>query len=191
MKTKKPETTNAIVKQVQQKYSVPDEEVRAILMQLEEENKIHFTKKTSPIPTTLSRYLFSSKSIWYWLTITIAIATAVAVFYIPEDAYPLVYLRQIFGAIFVGFLPGYVFIKTLYPSKVPISTSSENLEAIERIALSLGLSIALVAIVGLILNYTPWGIRLIPITFSLLVLTLVFATASLLREYQAKDKPQD
>ena len=47
-------------------------------------------------------------------------------------------------------------------------------------------SIALVPIVGLILNYTPWGIRLTPITLSLLALTIVFATAAILREYQAK-----
>jgi uncharacterized membrane protein len=77
-------------------------------------------------------------------------------------------------------------MKTLYPSKVPITTSSENLDTIERIALSLGLSIALTAIVGLMLNYTPWGIRLTPITLSLLVLTIVFATAAVLREYNAK-----
>jgi uncharacterized membrane protein len=73
-------------------------------------------------------------------------------------------------------------------SKVPIVTSSENLDTIERIALSFGLSIALTAIVGLILNYTPWGVRLAPITFSLLALTIVFATAAVLSEYKAKLK---
>ena len=36
------------------------------------------------------------------------------------------------------------------------------------------------------LNYTPWGIRLAPITLSLLALTIVFATVAVLREYQAK-----
>ena len=60
------------------------------------------------------------------------------------------------------------------------------MDTIERVALSLGMSLALVPIVGLILNYTPWGIRLTPITLSLLALTIVFATAAILREYQAK-----
>jgi uncharacterized membrane protein len=50
------------------------------------------------------------------------------------------------------------------------------------------MSIALVPIVGLILNYTPWGIRLTPITISLLALTLVFATMAVVREYLAKTK---
>ena len=115
-----------------------------------------------------------------------AIVTVIAVVLISENNYPIVYLRQALGVVFVLFLPGFVFLKTLYPTKVPMATSSENLDTIERIALSIGLSIALTAIAGLILNYTPWGIRLIPITFSLLALTLIFATTGLLREYQAK-----
>ena len=184
--TKKPETATAVMRLVQQKYHATDEEIKDILLQLEAEDRIHFTKRTAPTPSSLSAYMFSHNSIWFWITIVLAIATAIAVFSIPENAYPMVYLRQILGAIFVGFLPGYVFIKTLYPSKVPIATSSENFDTLERIALSLGLSIALTAIVGLILNYTSWGIRLTPITLSLLALTMVFSIASLLREYQAK-----
>ena len=64
-------------------------------------------------------------------------------FTIAQDVYPFVYLREILGAIFVLFLPGLVFLKTLYPSKPPITTSSENLDTIERITLSFGLSITL------------------------------------------------
>jgi uncharacterized membrane protein len=85
-------------------------------------------------------------------------------------------------------LPGYTFIKALFPTSVPIKTSSENIDTIERVALSLGMSLALTPIVGLILNYTPWGIRLTPVTLSLLALTVVFATAAILREYQTKTK---
>jgi hypothetical protein len=184
--TKKPETTNALVKLVQQKYPMTIEEIKEILMQLEEENKIHFTKKTSPAPSTLSAYMFSHNSIWFWITAAIAISTAAAVFLIPENDYPLTYLRQTVGTIFVLLLPGFVFLKTLYPAKIPIATSSENLDTVERIALSIGLSIALVAIDGLILNYTPWGIRLAPVTLSLFVLTLVFAVVGVFRQYQAK-----
>jgi uncharacterized membrane protein len=83
---------------------------------------------------------------------------------------------------------GFAFLKVLYPSKVPIATSSEDLDAVERVALSFGLRIALVAIDGLILNYTPLGIRLTPVTLSLFVLTLVFAVVGVFREYQAKTK---
>ncbi len=82
------------------------------------------------------------------------------------------------------FLPGYAFIKVLFPSTLPIKTSTETLDNIERIALSIGMSLALVPIVGLILNYTPWGIRLAPLTLSLLMLTVASATAGIIREHQ-------
>lgn len=55
---------------------------------------------------------------------------------------------------------------------------------IERTALSIGMSLALVLIVGLLLNYTPRGIRLTPIVLSLVALTVVFAVAAVLREHQ-------
>ena len=102
------------------------------------------------------------------------------VFTIPENAFPLVYARYILGSIFVLWLPGYALIKALFPEK--------ELENIERIALSIGMSIALVPIIGLLLNYTPWGIRLTPITISLLALTLTFATAAIIREHKTKHK---
>lgn len=93
---------------------------------------------------------------------------------------------MVLGIIFVLYLPGYTFIKALFPAKAPIKTSSENLDTIERVALSFGMSLALVPIAGLILNYTPWGIRLAPIMLSLLFLTIAFATAAVIREHQAK-----
>jgi len=46
------------------------------------------------------------------------------------------------------------------------------------------MSLALVPLVGLLLNYTPWGIRLMPITISLLTLTIILTVTGLIREYQ-------
>jgi len=80
-------------------------------------------------------------------------------------------------------LPGYSFIKALFPKQVPFKTRSEELDNIERVALSMGMSLALVPLTGLLLNYTPWGVRTTPITLSLLTLTTAFATAAIIREY--------
>jgi len=44
-------------------------------------------------------------------------------------------------------------------------------------------------ITGLLLNYTPWGIRLTPVTLSLLALTITLATVALIREQQIKLNP--
>jgi len=135
---------------------------------------------------SFAKHVFSEKAVWYWTTIAVAVATVIAVFTIPENAYPIVYIRYLLGSIFILWLPGYTFIKALFPTHVPIKTSSESLDTIERVALSIGMSLALVPIVGLLLNYTPWGIRLAPVTLSLLGLSVTFATVAMIRE-QSED----
>ena len=69
------------------------------------------------------------------------------------------------------FLPGYCLIAALFPK-------DRDIDLIERIALSFGLSIAVVPLIGLGLNFTPWGIRLDPILVSLTIFTLVMILAA-------------
>jgi uncharacterized membrane protein len=87
------------------------------------------------------------------------------------DALPV---RIPLGLVMVLFLPGYTLIAALFPRK-------DDLDGIERVALSFGLSIAVVPLIGLGLNYTPWGIRLVPVVISLCVFTLMMALAAQLR----------
>lgn len=74
--------------------------------------------------------------------------------------FPSSVLRIILGLPFILFFPGYTLIAALFPRKT-------NLGSIERVALSFGLSIVIVPLMGLILNYTPWGIRLASILYSM------------------------
>jgi len=151
---------------------------------MQQQEKIHLKPAQAPALEKFSSYLRSNQALWYWITITLTIATVIVVFTVPENAYPLVYLRYVLGIIFILWLPGYAFIKALFPKQLPLWTNDKTLNTIERIALSIGMSIALVPIVGLLLNYTPWGIRLTPIVLSLLALTTIFATAAVTREHQ-------
>jgi len=86
-------------------------------------------------------------------------------------------LRNILGLPLVLFLPGYALIAALFPAK-------SDLDGIERTALSFGLSIAVVPLIGLGLNYTPWGIRLLPILISLSVFTFAMCGLAYLRRAQ-------
>jgi small-conductance mechanosensitive channel len=187
IKIKKPKTTKVLVGIVQEKYSFSEKEITAILLNLEAEHTISIANKESNTnPQLCNQYIFSSKTVWYWLTLLVATVTTIAVFTIPYGSYPLVLVRQVTGALFVLFLPGFVFVRALFPFKVSKENSSDNMTAVERISLSFGLSLVLTAIVGLILNFTGWGIRLTPLIFSLLAFTVFFATTAVLREYQAK-----
>jgi len=84
-------------------------------------------------------------------------------------------VRIILGFPFVLFFPGYALMVALYPKKVGMS-------GVERIALSLGLSIAVVAFIGLILNYTPWGIRLESILFSMVSFIFIASAIAYFRQ---------
>lgn len=113
-------------------------------------------------------------------------------------------IRIILGLPFILFFPGYVLICALYPERkryfdkdgnevsAPSDDQNEDdlkegdeeikgkgLDGLERVALSLGLSIAITPLIGLVLNYTyDWapdtlGIRLIPILVSQFAFILV------------------
>jgi len=177
VKNKSPSTVEQLIKLVQLKHPMAKEEIVKHILRLESQGKLVFKKERLPSAYTLTSYLLSTRAYWYWAIIILAIATTTLVFTIPENAYPIVYARYVLGSIFVLLLPGYALIKVLFPTK--------ELDNIERTALSIGMSLALVPITGLLLNYTPWGIRTTPITLSLLALTTTLATAAIIREHQA------
>lgn len=181
----KPQTTRQLVDLIQKTTTLSKKEIVLALNELESENEIHLDVKSEK-STSLGNYPFSFEAAWYWIIIAVALVTTFLVFSIPIDSFPLAYVRNVLGVIFVLFLPGYAFVKAVFQKKLPVKTSSESLENIERFVLSIAMSIALTPMVGLILYYTPIGIDLTPITLSLLTLTIAFATIAMTREYQAK-----
>ena len=184
----KPETVDQLARQVHERFpSFSNKEIIDVILNLQSEEKLHLTQ-TRSLPRNITGHLKTSSASWYWVTVATTLAALISVFLIPEDAYPVVIVRYVLGAIFILWLPGYAFIKALFPVTLPIKTADKNLDTVERIALSSGMSLALVPIVGLLLNYTPWGIRLTPITLSLTALTLSFATAAVVRENQVRAK---
>jgi uncharacterized membrane protein len=90
---------------------------------------------------------------------------------------PLEILRIIFGLPVALFFPGYTLIAVLFPHK-------DDLNTLERVALSFGLSIALVALIGLILSYTPWGIQLYSVLFAVTLFIVATSVVASLRRRQ-------
>lgn len=83
-------------------------------------------------------------------------------------------LRLVLGLPFVLFLPGYAFVAALFPEAADDSVTGKDrgIDRIERIALSVGMSIAIVVVSGLGLNFTPWGIRLVPLVLTISTFTI-------------------
>lgn len=176
VKTEKPETVDKLVDLVMESTETSRQEVLRQVVELENEGRLSLTPPPREVPEKLNDYLLSVHAAWFWLVLFLSAATTVSVFTIESP--PLVYIRYALGSIFVLVLPGFSLIKTLFPTK--------EIDGIERTALSVGMSLALVPLVGLLLNYTPWGIRLTPITLSLLALTAFLTLTGVMREHAKK-----
>jgi uncharacterized membrane protein len=85
-------------------------------------------------------------------------------------------LRIVLGLPFLLFIPGYMLIVALFPRK-------DQLDNIERVAMSSLLSIIMVSFSVFALNFTPWGIRLYPV---LIVLTAIILFTSLTAWYRRR-----
>ena len=146
--------------------------------------------KKQPMQTTANffSYVKTPKAHWYWLTLAFSLIAILLFFEISENMYPWAYLRYVVGAVFIAWLPGYTLTKVLFPE---CSRREKRLDVVERAGLSFGLSLAIVSIVGLLLNYTPWGIRLTPIVLSLSAIILALATIAVSREYQTEINSAD
>ena len=127
-------------------------------------------------------FLASVDGVWYWVTLAITLVSLAVVMLVKGG--PLMPIRYLLGAVSVLFMPGYSIVEALYPR-------GDELAPLERLALSIGLSLAVVPLVGLILNYTPWGIRLIPIVISNTALTIALLTVAALRKARYASTPKD
>ncbi len=113
--------------------------------------------------------------------IIVAAITLLTVAFVLIPPLNKTFIRTILGVLLVLFIPGYSLIAALFPKW-------GDLDGIERAALSFGLSIAVTPLIGLALNYTPWGIRLDPILVSLTIFTLAMATIAFLRRRKLPDE---
>ncbi|WP_415383283.1 DUF1616 domain-containing protein [Halosimplex sp. TS25] len=106
-------------------------------------------------------------------------------------------LRVGVGLAFVLFVPGYAFVAALFPERSvspllvedddaeeAVAGADRGIDGLERVALSFGLSIAITPLIGLVLNFTPWGIRLVPILASLSGFSLLAVAVAAYRRWE-------
>jgi hypothetical protein len=127
-------------------------------------------------PTPYKRfphYLLSPISIWFWEVALVTLASVGLTFASLGWA---LYFRYVFGGLMVLFLPGYSLVGFIYSKK-------DDLDYLTRIALSFALSLGMATLVGLLLNFTPFGITLFAVAFSLGTVTVGLLLLTALRRY--------
>src|SRR5215472_2472043 len=73
-------------------------------------------------------------------------------------------LRWLAGIVLVLFLPGYAWTAALFVDR--------ELSAVQRLCMSLGLSISISILAGLLLNLTPWGLGAVTLLATLSAVAL-------------------
>lgn len=169
----KPKKVRELTSYLKKTYKIPTETTIRLVKQLEKNGKLTLHKKSpleprAPARTTLKpqsflNYLRSPQATDVWIVLTLALTAIVAALLIPENLYPVVILRWVLGTIFVLFLPGYALTTAIFPQK--------ELDSLEGIGVSLGLSLAVSPLVGLLLTFTSWGITLTHVLVCLALIT--------------------
>lgn len=135
---------------------------------------------------SMASYALSPISLWFWGAAG-AVLLSVALTSVTSGV--ALYLRYVFGTALIVFLPGYALIEALYPKHGPqpqverVGLIKAELDDLTRFALSIGLSLAIAPLTGLALNYTPFGIRLLPVVLSLAGLTLALLCVALKKKH--------
>jgi hypothetical protein len=95
-----------------------------------------------------------------------------------QVGYPLVIVRWIAGTYLILIAPGFTLAWALFPSR-------RQLAGLNRLALTIALSLFLVPAIGLLLNYTPLGIHAEPVAEILAALSLALLYVGMRREFTA------
>jgi uncharacterized membrane protein len=126
-----------------------------------------FVPRLAGLRARTARFSWGGPDRDLWLIGLWTILLAAIIAFVPSGTVA----RIILGLPFLLFFPGYTLTAALFPRKAKPGR-------VERLALSFGLSIAVVPLIGLVLNFTPWGIRLEPILISLAAFIIAAAGAA-------------
>jgi len=176
LEDKHPQTVSELVRLVQEQIpNIPKEEVVSVIEDLEEEGRIQLKATTTKANTYMQYLMVRSENLWLYIVLMATLGTLIAIYVLPY-IYPTVIFRWIVGSVFVLFLPGYTLVQALFPVE-------RELDNMVRLALSAVLSIAITYIIGLLLNYTPWGMRPDPVVASISTFTLITALTGAYRRF--------
>jgi uncharacterized membrane protein len=146
--------------------------IRAVYMQIA--RGVLELEDPSP-PKSFAEYMLRPDySLWLYTVTALLLATLLCIAIPVKVLEPF---RWFLGTLFTLFIPGYVTVEALYPDE-------NSLKPLERVALSIGLSLAITPLLGLLLNYTPWGIRLGPVTTALSLYTTIVMIIASYRKYE-------
>ena len=180
LQEEKPRTVKKLIERTVELTRKDRYEVFLVVQELEKAKKIHLgaPKIIRKLPETIQEYFLKVNyfSIEFW-TIFLLTALFFPVIILISEESSFLFLRVIFGFLFILFIPGWSITNLFFPRLY------ETIDQFERVLFAIGVNVGIAIFSGLILNQvwiinsTPFAIIIGSFTFAALLL------ASLLRIY--------
>lgn len=175
MELRKLSTGAELIEIISKELNIEREDAIEYVLTLEDEKLIIFIEQNIRKPTNIQSYLVSSHAYWYCLVTIGSLFTLFSSIIPSPQPIIILYLTYLVGSFFVLFLPGYCITRIFY--------LDGDISRLKRVLFSMGFSISASSIIGVIMNYTPWGINKIPIVISEFILITVLSSYGVYREF--------
>jgi hypothetical protein len=155
--------------------SVKAEKVIKDIYTLEKNNRL--TLIDPNFPKDFFNYFLSGYSVLFWIQLLFIVFFYFVTYYFVYE-YPTVFIKYISSFLFILFIPGYALLNAIYYKKGEV-------ERVQKISYILVISIVITAIIGLILNYSPWGINSYLYYLIASFMSIIFNIYSLYKKYHS------
>jgi hypothetical protein len=119
------------------------------------------------------------ESLWFYVCMGVA---GLTFFLALEDTiYPWEIARWIIGSFEVTVTVGYATMKAIFPDR-------EEFDSIERTALAVAVSVSVSALIGLVVDISPYGLRAFPVLVALTAYVVAITLVALVRSYSWRRK---
>jgi len=166
----KPKDIRSLIKLIEDKYDIPEEETISVIREREINQKI-ILQEPIPLSTELPkkpREYFIKNNYYtkeFWTSIGVMVLVLIFVLVDVESGF-FFYVRYAIVTFFMLILTGWSLTSTIFPE------INDNFRFLERVATAIGLSLLILILDGLFLNYT-FHFTPLSIGLSLIIITLV------------------
>jgi hypothetical protein len=158
--------------------SISEDEIHDAVRNLERKGAVSLSEEK--IPASFMRSLLDPwTNLPLWAAVLGSALMIVSLYLLREDGSWLG-VRGLVGAIFLFVLPGYVLAELLVQKDKP--------RVVERITVSIGLSLAAVVLIGSVLGFSEIGVRIDPIVAVLSAIIIAGAILVSYRSYNLRNK---
>ena len=156
----------------EENINIDDEKLLALIERLKSEGRIKLSVK---VPDSFKEYLTNIwKTWWFYSTIIVALSE---LFFVISNAQAgaALFLRILFGLGMLGIIPGFLTVLIIFPGS--------QVNALEKIALSIFLSVLISITIGILLGLGPF----FQASNNIIMLTVYVVLADIAASYRSYD----